>query len=153
MDHPMSRRQLLACGSAALAAAATAQLAAADPPATARATTSDSTGEETWNVLPIRALLLSSPAPADVAVFCDFIRKALPAEGINTLVVRFRYCYEFASHPELTDIRALSKDQVRQIAAACRDAGVKLIPKMNLLAHQSEEARILPLLSKYPQLD
>jgi hypothetical protein len=150
MDSLLSRRQLLACG-AAMASAA--QLLSAEGSTTAPATAPGGAGDEVWNVLPVRALLLSAPAPADVELFCEFIRKTLPAEGVNTLVVRFRYCYQFASHPELTDVRALSCEQVRAIADACRDAGVKLIPKMNLLAHQSEEARILPLLAKYPQLD
>jgi hypothetical protein len=146
----LSRRQLLACGSAAVASAAFAQVTASHANAAAPPSTFP---HETWNILPVRALLLSAPAPGDVPLFCEFIRKALPAEGINTLVVRFRYSYQFKSHPELADMRAISKEQVAQIAEACRDAGVKLIPKMNLLAHQSEEARILPLLAKYPQLD
>jgi hypothetical protein len=149
----VSRRQVLARGGVALAAAAAAQLAAAERPATARTTAATKPGDEAWNMLPVRALLLSAPAPADAPLFCEFIRTALPAEGVNTLVVRFRYCYQFETHPELADIRAVSKDDVKQIVNACRDAGVKLIPKMNLLAHQSEEARILPLLAKYPQLD
>ncbi|BDI29021.1 hypothetical protein CCAX7_10720 [Capsulimonas corticalis] len=113
----------------------------------------ETVASEPWNDLPIRALLLTAPPPEDLDLFCGFIRDALPKEGVNTLVVRFRYQYQFQSHPELADIGALSRDQVRRMLQACRDAGVQLIPKMNLLAHQSDEGYIMPLLAKYPQLD
>src|SRR4051812_16703057 len=64
---------------------------------------------ETWNDLPIRALLLSAPDSTDVSLFCKFIRDALPREGVNTLVVRFGYRYQFESHPELAAPGALTK--------------------------------------------
>ena len=109
--------------------------------------------DERWQDLPIRALLLSPPEPKDVAMFCDFVRSALPKEGVNTLVVRFEYQYKFPSHPELAGPNALSKEEVRQIAHACKDARIKLVPAMNLLAHQSDRDEIFPLLGKYPQFD
>lgn len=106
-----------------------------------------------WNELPVRALLLSAPDQQDVPLFCQFVREALPKEGVNTLVLRFGYRYQFESHPELAAFGALSKDEVKQIVRACKDAGVKLVPKMNLLAHQSDRTNIYPLLAKYPQFD
>lgn len=109
--------------------------------------------DKTWSDLPVRALLLSPPSPKEISSFCHFIRDALPKEGVNTLVVRFEYQYQFQSHPELADDGALSRDDVKQILKACRDAQVKLIPCMNLLAHQSDKEKILPLLKKYPQFD
>jgi len=108
---------------------------------------------ERWNDLPIRALLLSVPASEDVPMFCNFIREALPREGVNTLVVRFRYQYQFKCHPELADRGALSEADVKQIVLACREAGIALVPKMNLLGHQSEELELMPLLAHYPQFD
>jgi hypothetical protein len=100
----------------------------------------------------VRALLLS-PNPSEVPILCEFIRKVLPAEGVNTLVLRLRWSYQFESHPELADDNPLSKADLKEIARACRDAGVRLVPKMNLFAHQSEAEKILPLLAKYPQFD
>ncbi|BDI29006.1 hypothetical protein CCAX7_10570 [Capsulimonas corticalis] len=108
---------------------------------------------EPWNELPIRALSLYSPFPQDVAAFCAFVRDALPKEGVNTLVVMFDYRCRFVSQPDLPGKKLLSLADVRTIAAACREAGVTLIPEMNLLAHQSEQIEIGPLLAKYPQLD
>lgn len=109
--------------------------------------------QEAWNELPIRALLLSVPESQDVPLFCKFIRDALPKEGVNTLVVRFEYQYQFKTHPELAGPGALSRDEVKQIVHACKDAGVKLVPCMNLLGHQSDRENIAPLLAKYPQFD
>ncbi|MQY78252.1 MAG: hypothetical protein GH151_03530 [Bacteroidetes bacterium] len=109
--------------------------------------------QETYENLPIRALLLAAPDSEDLPLFTKFIREALPGEGVNVLVVRFRYQYEFESHPELADSGALSKEEVKQILQACKDARVKLIPKMNFLGHQSNRKKVFPLLTEYPEFD
>src|SRR5215216_6433011 len=106
-----------------------------------------------WNKLPVKALLLTVPHPEDVPEFCRFIKEALPKEGVNTLVLRIRYNYQFKSHPELAGSRAITEQQLKQIVQACKEAKIRFIPKMNLLAHQSEETQMEPLLAKYPQFD
>jgi len=106
-----------------------------------------------WNKLPVKALLLSCPNPHDVPLLCSFITDALPKEGVNTLCLRIEYQYTFQTHPELADSNALSKEQLQHIAAACKAAHVRLIPTMNLLAHQSDRTTIGPLLKQYPQFD
>jgi len=103
--------------------------------------------------LPVRALLLAAPDSEDLPLFTKFIREALPEEGVNVLVVRFRYKYEFESYPALADSGALSKEEVKQILQACKESGVKLIPKMNFLGHQSSRTKIFPLLTEYPEFD
>jgi len=103
--------------------------------------------------LPIRALLLGVPDSKDLPLFTKFIREVLPEEGVNVLVVRFRYQYQFESHPELADSGALSKKEVKQILQACKDAQVRLIPKMNFLGHQSNRQKVFPLLTEYPEFD
>jgi len=103
--------------------------------------------------LPVRALLLTAPDSKDLPLFTKFIREALPEEGVNVLVVRFRYLYQFESHPELADSGALSREEVKQILHACKDAGIKLIPKMNFLGHQSDRRKVNPLLTEYPEFD
>ena len=106
-----------------------------------------------WNKLPVKALLLSCPNPGDVRLLCSFIKDALPKEGVNTLCLRIEYQYQFQSHPELADVNALSKSDLQSIVAACREAHIRFIPTMNLLAHQSDKTTIGPLLKKYPQFD
>jgi len=42
---------------------------------------------------------------------------------------------------------------VQQIAKACRDHGIELIPQINCLGHQSWAARTAKLLTKHPEFD
>jgi hypothetical protein len=148
MSSSFNRRDFLALGGAALTMAAAGHL-----PAAAEETRSAPADRETWRDLPIRALLLSVPAANDLSLFCKFVREALPKEGVNTLVLRIEYQYQFESHPELAGAGALSKTEIKEIVRACSDAGIKLIPCTNLFAHQSEHEQIYPLLAKYPQFD
>jgi len=148
MSHPVNRRNFLALSGAVLAAATTTKL-----PLSAAETKPVTGKQEGWSDLPVRALLLSAPATKDVSLLCKFIREVLPKEGVNTLVLRIEYRYQFSSHPELADFDALSRDDLHQILQACKDVRVKLIPCMNLLAHQSDKETIAPLLTKYPQFD
>ncbi|MDQ0108315.1 hypothetical protein J2T02_003443 [Chitinophaga terrae (ex Kim and Jung 2007)] len=110
-------------------------------------------GEFKWNVLPVKGLLLSVPPPEDVPLLCRFIKEALKAEGVNTLALRIEYWYQFKSNPKIREKNAISESDLKQIVQACREAGIRFIPTMNLLAHQSEQTEMLSLLKNYPQLD
>jgi hypothetical protein len=94
-----------------------------------------------------------APKPDEMDLAVRFIHDALPKEGVNTLVMEFDYRYQFTRRPEVTDPDALSKDDVKKIVAACRDAGVRLIPQINLLGHQSWAAQTGGLLRSHPELD
>src|SRR5215472_14344566 len=73
---------------------------------------------------PVRGLHLMAPAPADVPLAVKFIQEALPKEGVNVLVLEFDYRYQFQKRPEVAEPDALSRDDVKQLVAACREAGV-----------------------------
>ena len=103
--------------------------------------------------LTVRALYLSAPKPDELALAVRFIRDALPKEGVNVLVMEFDYRYQYKSHPEVTDANGLSEDEVKQIVAACHDAGVRLIPLINMLGHQSWAAQTFGLLRAHPEFD
>ena len=103
--------------------------------------------------IPVRGLYLAAPTPDELSLAVRFIRDALPKEGVNVLVMEFDYRYQFKSHPEVTDTDALSEDQVKQIVTACHDAGVRLIPLIDLLGHQSWAAHTLSLLRAHPEFD
>jgi len=103
--------------------------------------------------LPVRALYLSAPKPDELSLAVRFIREALPKEGVNVLVMEFDYRYQYKSHPEVTDADALSEEEVKQIVAACHDAGVRLIPLINMLGHQSWAAQTFGLLRAHPEFD
>ena len=86
---------------------------------------------------PIRGLHIAAPKPDELAVALKFIQEALPKEGVNVLVLEFDYHYQFSKRPEVAEPDSLSRDDVKQLVAACRKAGVRLIPQINLLGHQS----------------
>ena len=103
--------------------------------------------------LPVRGIHVMAPKPDEMDLALRFIREALPKEGVNTLVMEFDYRYQFARRPEVTDPDALSKDDVQKIAAACRQAGARLVPQINCLGHQSWAANTGGLLRAHPELD
>jgi hypothetical protein len=103
--------------------------------------------------MPVRGLSLSAPKPDDLPLTVKFIREVLPNVGVNVLVLEFDYRYQYKSHPEVIDADALSEEQVKQIVAACHDAGVRLIPLINQLGHQSWEAQTFGLLRAHPEFD
>jgi hypothetical protein len=53
----------------------------------------------------------------------------------------------------VADEGALSLEDVKEIVAACRKAGVRLIPQINLLGHQSWEKNTGSLLRSHPEFD
>ena len=103
--------------------------------------------------VPVRGLHTSAPAKKDLAAALEFIRQSLPAEGINTLILEFNYLYDYRSRAEFAAPSALGRDEVRQIADACREKGIALIPQINCLGHQSWSARNGRLLEKHPEFD
>ncbi len=103
--------------------------------------------------LPIRGLHLAAPAPDEMADCLRFIREALPKEGVNVLVIEFNYRYKFTKRPEVTDSDALSRDDVKALVDACKGAGVRLIPQINLLGHQSWAGTTFGLLRSHPEFD
>jgi hypothetical protein len=103
--------------------------------------------------LPVRGLHLRVLKPAEAPAAVRFIREALPKEGVNLLVLEIGYHYRFEKHPEVSDPDPLSKDDLAMLAAACRQAGVRLIPQINLLGHQSWQEKTWGLLRAHPEFD
>lgn len=103
--------------------------------------------------LPVRGIHLSAPRPDEMDLALRFIREALPKEGVNTLVLEFNYRYRYSSRPEVADEPALSRQDLERLAAACRESGVRLIPMINLLGHQSWAKTTFGLLRAHPEFD
>jgi len=77
----------------------------------------------------------------------------LSERGINALVVEVNYNFDWKSHPELAADDGLTLQTAREVAKACRDNGIRIIPAFNCLGHQSWGERTMALLKVYPQLD
>jgi hypothetical protein len=103
--------------------------------------------------LPVRGIHLAAPKPEEIPLALRFIREALPKEGVNLLILEINYRYQFTRHPEVTDPGALSADDLRQMAAAAREANVQLAPMINLLGHQSWAKTTFGLLRAHPEFD
>jgi len=103
--------------------------------------------------LPIRGLHCNAPLPDKLDDCIHFIEDALPKEGVNVLVLEFNYRYRFTSHPEVSDENPLTEQDVKKLLAACRRAGVRLIPQINCLGHQSWASKTHGLLRSHPEFD
>ena len=102
---------------------------------------------------PVRGIHLAAPQPEEIPLAERFIKDALPKEGVNLLVLEINYHYQFRKHPEVVDSGALSADDLKRLAAAARTAGVRLIPMINLLGHQSWARTTFGLLRGHPEFD
>lgn len=98
-----------------------------------------------------------TPVHADLPILKRAIAEIWAPSGVNTLVIEMNYKFAYQSHPELApeNGEAITKDDARDLAAFCRQHGVRIIPQFNCLGHQSwgTSGGTLPLLLKYPEFD
>jgi hypothetical protein len=82
--------------------------------------------------------------------------QALPrfaAAGVNVLVLEVNYDFEFQSHPEVRGSSFIKRESAHQLAQAARAQGIRLIPQLNCLGHQSWARTTAPLLAQHPEFD
>ena len=108
---------------------------------------------EVDSLLPVRGISIPAPRPEHVDDFVHFINDALVPRKVNTLVLLMDYRYQYKSHPELVEKTALSEAEVKKIVRAAREGGIRIIPLVNLLGHQSWADSLTSLLRVYPQFD
>ena len=105
------------------------------------------------SILPVRGLSIEAPALEDVDNFISFIQKELAPAHFNLLILRVDWNYDYKSHPELRSENPLMKQDVKKIVAACKEAGIRIAPQINLLGHQSWAKNTGNLLRVYPEFD
>lgn len=105
------------------------------------------------SLLPVRGFCIAAPKPAGVDSFLLFIKNELAPRKVNTLILRVDYNFQFTSHPELREANALSLADVKKMVALTREHGIRIIPQINLLGHQSWASTIGNLLKVYPEFD
>ena len=103
--------------------------------------------------LPIRGFAIEAPSARGVDAFIRFIEEELAPARVNLLILRVDWNYAYVSHPELQDPHPLSKEDAGKLVAACRKHGIRLVPQVNLLGHQSWAKETYALLREYPQFD
>lgn len=104
-------------------------------------------------VMPVRGLAIAAPNARQVDAFIAFIKGELAPRQVNTLILRVDYNYQYKSHPELKDKAGLSKEDVKKLVETCRTKGIRIIPQINLLGHQSWANSLGNLLKQYPEFD
>ena len=77
----------------------------------------------------------------------------LAAVGVNMILVETDYNFEFKSHPELSSPGCVTQARAHELAAEARKLGIRLIPQINCLGHQSWSKNTLSLLTKHPEFD
>jgi len=102
---------------------------------------------------PLRGLCIAAPPPNQVDEFAGFIEKELAPSGLNLLILRVDWGYEYLSHPELRGSNPLTNADVKKLVEVCRENNIRLIPQINLLGHQSWHSTPGKLLEVYPEFD
>jgi len=102
---------------------------------------------------PVVGLAIAAPGPDGLERFLTFMDDELADQGVNTLVLRVDYRFAYKSHPELRSDNPLSVAEVKRLVAVARKNGIRLIPQINLLGHQSWHGRAGKLLEVYPEFD
>ncbi len=77
----------------------------------------------------------SRERPFDVGVGLEVVR-ALAAEGFNLLVIDCADAVRYKSHPELARRYTVPMRQLERLAAAARDSGLDVVPKLNFSRSQ-----------------
>ena len=84
-----------------------------------------------------KGIVLTAPLSEELDDVIKFIDEYLAPRGFNMIVMQVRYRYRFRKHPEVIGYDPLSFDDVKKLLSVCRKHGIKLVPKMNLIGHQS----------------
>ena len=105
------------------------------------------------SLMPVRGFAIAAPTSRNLDSFVVFINNVLAPNKVNTLILRIDFNYQFTSRPELVDKGALSHAEVKKMVAAAKKGGIRIIPQINLLGHQSWAGSLGKLLQVYPQFD
>lgn len=105
------------------------------------------------SIMPVRGFCISAPQSKNTDRFVSFIERELAPRNVNVLILRVDYNYAYKSHPELRNDTTLTEKDVKKMVAVCKKHGIKLIPQINLLGHQSWAEKEERLLSVYPEFD
>jgi hypothetical protein len=103
--------------------------------------------------LPVVGLCIAAPSAENVEEFVEFIDNELAPSGINTLILRVDFNYDYKLRPELRDENPLSFNDVKSLVNVCEKNNINLIPQVNLLGHQSWASTLNKLLEVYPEFD
>ena len=85
----------------------------------------------------IKGIVLTAPLTSEIDDVEKLISEYLSKRGVNLIIMQVRYRYQFKSHPTVRGYDPLSYEDVKRLVKVCRENGITLVPKMNLIGHQS----------------
>lgn len=106
-------------------------------------------GEQEGLVLGQHVFLRSAHGAEELVSLID---EHLGPMGINLLVVEVNYSYRYESHLEVND-GDLDAAAAGRVADACARHGIRLVPMINCLGHQSWAQTTFALLREHPEFD
>lgn len=99
-----------------------------------------------------RGVHLGAGSDADLAALEARIPDLAKA-GVNVIVVEVGYSFQFVRRPEMRAPSGISKDGAARFSRACRASGIRPIPQINCLGHQSWAENTDALLTAHPEFD
>lgn len=84
-----------------------------------------------------KGIVLTAPLTDEIDDVVKLIDEYLAPRGFNLIILQVRYRYQFKSHPEVWGYDPLSCKDVKRLLEVCRKNNIRLVPKMNLIGHQS----------------
>lgn len=89
---------------------------------------------------------------ADLKAISDQL-PALVKLGVNSLIIEVDYSFQFKKRPEMANPEGISKKGASDFSDLCRKNGIRVIPEINCLGHQSWAESTDTLLRKHPEFD
>lgn len=77
----------------------------------------------------------------------------LAKAGVNALILEVDYSFQFKKRPEMAAPNGISREAARRVSDACWKAGIRPIPQINCLGHQSWAKATGTLLTQHPEFD
>jgi len=102
--------------------------------------------------MPSRGQHLPCSTQEGAETLLQLVDEFLGPMGLSLLVVEVNYNYQYTSHPEIAQ-GSLDRAAAGRIAAACRAHGIRVIPLLNCLGHQSWAEKTFSLLLRHPEFD
>ncbi len=99
--------------------------------------------------------MIAPSGQEDFLALRDLIAKGLKPLGVNVVILEFTSdSFAYQSVPELKPYaRGIGKKEARELAAFCKSQGVRLIPQLNCVGHQSWAQTTYGLLKAFPEID
>lgn len=107
-----------------------------------------------WPELSIRAFHLIPYTPKALPGVKRLVKEYLVPLRINTFIFEIGYAFDFKSDPKVREKVYFTRAEIRDFVEFCRALGVKVIPEVNSIGHQSWKLETIGgLLTAHPELE